>query len=306
MASGRTLPVEARRGPQAVQAHLQHYWLLVQRFARRYGVAVLILVAAAFIGWTVASSVSNYTRGGWEMHFIERGIGLNIHFHHWYYGIPLGLLAFATIEWNANVSIFLFGLGQTLAAHSFINEHGIPSIIEGGPTLPVPPEVYFPTVTALSMLYAFFLIRREEWLVRAREREEIAVSYLCPKAFTGQILEHLEGWASKYFAHKRVQVDKDTGIEYAAWRVLDREARGEWQLHYTLSPFDDQLQLLVIRLAHIPLQGRAGQLDEMIREVDAAVQPLAQPAIGGPEAALHVLARQDALERQYAENSCGA
>ena len=52
-----------------------------------------------------ASSVSDYTKGGWEVHFIERGIGLNLHFHHWYYGIPLGLLAFALIWWPGPLAV---------------------------------------------------------------------------------------------------------------------------------------------------------------------------------------------------------
>jgi len=57
-----------------------------------------MLVASAIFGWLAANSVSDYTKGGWEIHFIQRGIGLNLHFHHWYYSIPLGLLAFAIIE----------------------------------------------------------------------------------------------------------------------------------------------------------------------------------------------------------------
>ncbi|MCL4488471.1 MAG: hypothetical protein M1570_10130 [Chloroflexi bacterium] len=285
---------------------VQHSWLLLLRFSRRYGVAVLALFISAVLGWTIASSVSNYTKGGWEIHFIERGLGLNIHFHHWYYGIPLGLIAFAIMDWNTTLSIFLFGLGQTLAAHSFINEHGIPSIIEGGPTLAVPPEIYFPLVTAFSMLYAFFVIRREEWLVRAREREEIAMSYLCPKPQMDQILGNLAGWAARYFTHKKTHLDKDSGIEYGRWHALDKSARGEWQFQYEASPFDERLNLLVVRLDHIPLQGRAGQMDEMIQEIDAALSPLAQPAVGGPDAALAALAAQNAVEQRILKNTCMA
>ncbi len=279
-------PFEA--GPHTLQAGAQRYWLLLLRFCRRYGISVLALVGAAVIGWTVASSVSDYTQGGWEIHFIERGIGLNIHFHHWYYGIPLGLLAFATIEWNATLSIFLFGLGQTLAAHSFINEHGIPSIFEGGPTLRVPAEIYFPIVTAMALLYAFFIIRREEWLARAREREEISESYLYPRTKETELLQRLDGWASRHMISKMRHIDQDTHIEYGTWHGLDREARGEWELHYVASPFDDRLNLLVVRIEHIPLQGRAGQLDDWIRELDTELRPLARPAVYGPEAALDV------------------
>jgi hypothetical protein len=276
-----------------LEAQVEHYALLLLSFSRRYGTPVLTLIAAGGIGWVVASSVSDYTRGGWEIHFIERSIGLNIHFHHWYYGIPLGLLAFATIEWNATLSIFLFGLGETLAAHSYINERGIPSIIEGGPTLHVPPEIYFPAATAASLFYAFFIIRREEWLVRAREREEISESYLYPQAQSREVLEQLNGWAARHLTRQARHVDQDTRIEYGTWYAVDRETRGEWELHYTASPFDDRLYLLVVRIEHIPLQGRAGQLDDWIRELDAALRPLAQPAVNGPDAALEQASRAE-------------
>lgn len=270
----------------------QQYWLLLVRFARRYGIAILALAASALIGWTVANGVSDYTKGGWEIHFIQRGIGLNLHFHHWYYGIPLGLIAFAVIEWNATLSIFLFGLGQTLAAHSFINEGGIPSIIEGGATWRISPEIYFPIVTTLALLYAFFIIRREEWLVRAKEREEISTSYLCRSEQLKQVLERLDAWAVKYLEHKKSHVDPDTHIEYGAWRALDREANGEWQLHYIASPFDNQLHLLVVRIEHIPLQGYAGKIDDWISELDSALQPLVLPAVAGPQAAMKAFAAQ--------------
>ncbi len=265
--------------------HAQRTWLLLLRFARRYGVAILALVLAAVIGWTVANSVSDYTKGGWEIHFIQRDLGINLHFHHWYYGIPLFLLALALIEWNTNVSIFFFGLGEALAAHSYINEHGIPSIFEGGPTLRIPPEIYFPMVTAVSLLYAFFLIRREEWIARASEREEISESYLCPKTHMPEVLERLDDWACRHLRRKKFKVDPDTQIEYGHWYAIDPETNGEWQLYYVVSPFDDQLNLLVVRIQHAPLEGRMGQLDDWIRELDAELRPLAQPAVAGPEAA---------------------
>lgn len=265
-------------------------WLLFLRFTRRYGIALLALIASAVIGWDIANSVSDYTKGGWEIHFIQRGLGLNLHLHHWYYGIPLGLLAFALIEWNATVSIFLFGLGQTLAAHSFINEHGIPSIVEGGATWRISPEIYFPIATALALMYAFFIIRRQEWLLRAREREEISESYLCPKPRMGEVLQCLNNWAARYLTHKKVHLDRDTNIEYGHWHALDRAANGEWQLDYVVSPFDDRLNLLVVRLQHVPLEGRAGELDDRISEMDAALKPLVVPAVAGSEAALNAFA----------------
>lgn len=267
-----------------------HYWLLLQRFSRRYGSALLVLVASAVIGWWVASSVADYTKGGWEVHFIERGIGLNIHFHHWYYGLPLYLIAFLTIEWHATLSIFLFGLGETLAAHSFINEHGIPSIIEGGPTWRVPPEVYFPIATGAALLYAFFIIRREEWLIRAREREEIAESYLLRRGEKEAVLDCLHRWAIKYLVNPKERVDHDADILYGQWHAIDREERGEWQFHYVISPFDSLLDLLVVRLEHIPMQGHAGQIDDLMRELDTELKPFVHPAVGGPEAAIQAFA----------------
>ncbi len=267
------------------QVQLRRTWLLLLRFTRRYGKAVLALVFAAVIGWTVANSVSDYTKGGWEMHFVQRDLGINLHFHHWFYGIPLYLIAFALIEWNTTISIFLFGLGLTLSAHSFINEGGIPSIVEGGPTLRIPPEIYFPAVTGLALLYAFFLIRREEWILRAREREEIAESYLCPKARMDEVLQRLDDWAAQHLRRKKHTIDPDTNIEYGYWHALDPKTNGEWELYYTVSPFDEQLNLLVVRIDHVPLEGRTGQLDDWISELDAALRPLAQPAVAGPQTA---------------------
>ncbi len=264
---------------------VQRTMLLLVRFVRRYGRAFLPLVLAVVIGWTVTSSVSDYTKGGWEIHIMQPSLGINLHFHHWFYGVPLYLIAFALIEWNTTVSIFLFGLGETLAAHSFINEGGIPSIFEGGPTVRMPPEIYFPLVTALGLLYAFFLIRQEEWLLRAREREEISESYFCPRAQTTELMQRLDAWAARHLHRKKHTTDADTKIQYGYWHALDAQAKGEWELYYTLSPFDDQVNLLVVRLNHVPLQGRIGQLDDWICELDAALRPLAQPAVGGPKVA---------------------
>ena len=278
--------------PRDLRTRITEYWLFIGRFLRRYGPAVLTLLLSVVIGWLAANGVSDYTKGGWEIHFIERGIGLNLHFHHWYYGIPLGLLAFAILEWSPTLSIFLFGLGQTLAAHSFINEGGIPSILEGGETWRIAPEIYFPIVTAFALLYAFFIIRREEWLVRAREREEISESYLCPIGFTADVIKQLDTWAEKYLTHKKTHTDADTKIQYGHWQTLDGATNSEWELDYVLSPFDADLNLLVVRLMHIPLKGRAGDLYDWIREMDAALKPLASPALNGQQAALKTFAAQ--------------
>jgi hypothetical protein len=95
----------------------------------------------------------------------------------------------------------------------------------------------------------------------------------------------LDGWAVQHLRRKKHTIDADTKIEYGYWHALDPETNGEWELYYTISPFDEQLNLLVIRLDHVPLQGRTGQLDDWIRELDTALKPLAQPAVEGPEIA---------------------
>ncbi len=276
--------------PRDFETRVLQYRLLLIRFARRYGPAVLALMASALMGWQVANGVSTYPKGGWEMHFIQSGIKLDLHFHHWYYGFPLYVIALLLIEWNDLASIFLFGLGQTLAAHSFVHEGGIPSLIEGGETWRLSPEIYFPIATALALLYAFFLLRREEWLNRAREREEIAASYFYPKAQSKDIWERLDHWASKYLTRQRRHLDRETNIEYGEWHAFDKSQNSEWELHYVASPFDDELNLLNIRIEHIPLQGRAGELEDWIQELDGALRPLAQPAVGGPQAALRASA----------------
>jgi hypothetical protein len=262
--------------------NLFRFGFLLKRFSARYGPAIATLMLAAIIGWTIANGVSNYTHGGWELHIERRfnqTIEVNIHFHHWYYGIPLLLLAFALIEFKTLASTFAFGLGQALSAHSFINEGGIPSIIEGGATWRVPPEIYFPIVTALSILFAFFLIRREEWLQRAKEREEITASYLGKRAETDTTLAQVDVWARGHFTRKKIHRDADTQILYGEWSALDREHRGEWQMHYTVMPFDPQTSLWVFRIEHIPLVGRVGLVDDWIQELDQVVKAMLQPVI---------------------------
>lgn len=277
---GQVLPNAAE--PDTLKTRVLRYVYLLERFARRYGWTLLVLALAAIVGWTLANSVSNYTHGGWEIHFEQRfneRVLINIHFHHWYYGLPLYLIAFLLIDWNINVSTFLFGFGQALAAHSYINEGGIPSILEGGPVWRLGPEIYFPLVTALAMLYAFFLVRREEWLTRAREREELAITYLVPRAKRDQVMEKLNTWARRHFTKQRVSQDKEKETLYGEWRALDREARGEWQMHYVLTPFDTRDTVLVIRFEHIPLQGRLGLLDDWLQELDLMLDDDVEPVI---------------------------
>lgn len=267
---------------QSLRIELTEDWLTLKRFARRFGPSIIALVVSAVIGWVFANSVSNYTHGGWELHIQRRfddQILVNIHFHHWYYGIPLFLLALLLIRMNAITSVFVLGLGESLSAHSFLNEHGIPSIIEGGPTLAIPSEIYFPIVTAFSLLYAFFLIRREEWLGRQREREMIAASYLGPAGQLQSTFRRIDKWARKYFTKKKLQHDSDTQIWYGEWRRLDPDGKGEWQMHYTATPYESNTLLWVFSLEHIPIKGSVGLIDEWMHELDDALGPALQPVV---------------------------
>ncbi len=268
-----------QRRRQAVRHYAHDYGMALLKFADRYGLAVLALVTSAWLGWTVANGVSDYTKGGWETHIMQRNLGINIHFHHWYYGIPLGLIALLLIEKQATLSIFLFGLGASLSTHSYVNEGGIPSIFEGGETLRVPTEIYLPAVTLFVVLYAFFIIRREEWLARSREREELAMSYVCLNEHVAEVVGRLNAWAQSHFHKKKIVRDRWTNIEYGRWQAIDREMRGEWQLHYICSPFDNLHHLLVVKLHHVPMIGRKGTLDEWLEEIHQCLKPHAQLAL---------------------------
>lgn len=274
----KTADVTDRRSSDARQL-ARDFGLQVFKFVERYGLAMAALVISAVMGWNVANSVSDYTKGGWETHIVHSPLGIDIHLHHWYYGGPLGLLALLLIQRNTTLSIFLFGLGAALSTHSYVNEGGIPSLFENGETLIVPSIVYLPAVTLISVLYAVFLIRREEWLSRAREREEIAMSYLIPLDKVEPTLGRLKAWANVHFHRRKEYRDRWTNIHYGYCRTPDRELSGEWQLHYVCSPFDEYANLLVVKLQHLPMSGRKGTLDEWLEEINLLLKPDARLAL---------------------------
>lgn len=274
--------VAGSQDENSLRVELTQGWLTFGRFVRRFGPSVATLIVAALAGWLIANSVSNYTHGGWEIHFEQRfedKVLVNIHIHHWYYGVPLFFVALLLIRVNVLASTFVLGLGEALSAHSFLNEHGIPSIIEGGPTWNVPNEVYFPIVTALSLLYALFLIRREEWLVRERERERISASYIGPAAQLGSTFRRVDNWARKHFTKKKIQHDLYTQVWYGEWSGLDASEKGEWQLHYTATPYEADKLLWVFSLEHIPISGSVGLIDDWMHELDDALGPTLEPAL---------------------------
>ena len=247
--------------------------LLLRKFLRRHGPLLIVLILAAVTGWVGANSVSDYTNGGWELHFQRRfgqTILINIHIHHWYYGLPLYLVALLLVRAQPLASVFAFAFGQSLAAHSFVNEGGIPSIVEGGPTWRIPPEVYFPVVTSLCLLYGFFLVRREEWLGRERERERIVASYIGPLGSERDILGRIDEWGRTHFPRKRIHYDGDARIWYAEW-IAPSDMEGEWQLHVTSTPFGDSDALWVVSLEHTPLRGRLGHIHERMRGLHEAL-----------------------------------
>lgn len=265
------------------------YLFWFENFVRRYWLPITLMLGAGIIGWVLANSVSNYTQGGWELHIRERfnkDTRVDLHIHHWFYGLPLYLVALLLIDVQVNASIFLFGLGQAISAHSFINEGGIPSIFEGGPTWRIPPEIYFPAVTALCFLYLFFLMRRGEWLARAQEREEIAMSYLTLKAQSSSVLSELEHWADYHLTRGQKKFDAAKQSTYGAWSLFDPKKREEWQLDYILTPYDDARSLLTVRLTHIPHAGYLGLLDDWFNELDGVLGDLAQPIVNRPQTAL--------------------
>jgi hypothetical protein len=280
--TGAPVKIADAQALESFRLDLTQDWLTLGRYVRRFGPPVAALVLAAVLGWAIASSVSNYTHGGWEIHFEQRfnnQILVNIHFHHWYYGIPLFFLALMLIRANMMASTFVFGLGQSLSAHSFLNEHGIPSIFEGGPTWNIPPEVYFSVITAFSLLYAGFLIRREEWLEREHERERIAASYIGATAHLGSTFRRIDNWARRHFSQKKLQHDRDTQIWYGEWRGLDAAQKGEWQMHYTATPYEPETLLWVFSLEHIPINGSVGLIDDWMHELDDALGPALQPIL---------------------------
>jgi hypothetical protein len=241
------------------------------RFVRLYGGALFLLVVGALIAWGVAEAVSDYTQRGWEIHILQPTLGINLHFHHWYFGIPLALLAFLLLDANATASIVLFGMAQSLSAHSFINEGGIPSVFENGATFAVPSYLYFPITTGVTMLYMFFVMRREEWLRVAREREEIAISYFSAADRQPLALAALDRWAMTYFQRVRRHADPKTGIHTGQYSLATQPSDGLWSLEYASTPYDDGRHILVVRLQHSPFHQESARLLDWLNSLHAAM-----------------------------------
>lgn len=258
------------------------YLVFARRFVTLYWRYLLAVAGGAAGAWLSADAVSDYTRGGWELHIEQRAWGLDLHVHHWYYGLPLLALAFVLIDRRPVAAVFTFVLGQSVAAHSYYNEGGIPSIVEGGATIAVPPFVYWPLASLLVGLFTFFVVRAHEWLVLSAEREEAAQSYLLEADDAGPAIAALHAWAAGAF-DRRVAGMRD-GSRVGTFSTLESQARGLWELRYRATPFDDGRVLLTVRIEHFPHRHESRRLLELLSEADGALRAACrrEPTLAGP------------------------
>ena len=246
------------------------YLLLAERFVELYWPYVAAAVGGAALSWLTADAASDYTKGGWELHVQQRAWGLDLHVHHWYYGLPLLAIAFLLLDTRPVLSVFVFVFGQSLAAHSYHNERGIPSIFEGGATLAVPPFIYWPVASLLVALFTFFVVRAHEWLTLSAEREEAAASYVTDAVGAAAALDAVDAWARVEFDRAETATTK-RGVRTASYTRLDAGTRGLWELLCGATPLDGDRRLLTVRVLHVPLRGDAALLDLLAR-VEAIVQ----------------------------------
>jgi hypothetical protein len=255
------------------------YLVLARRFTVLYWQYVAAVLAACAIAWLSADAASDYTRGGWELHFEQRAWGLDLHIHHWYYGLPLLVIAFVLLHLRPVASVFSFVMGQALAAHSYHNEGGIPSIIEGGGVVAVPAFVYWPIASLLVALFTFFVVRSHEWLALSAEREEAAATYLADCAGCERALIALDQWGLEEFDRAAVRRGRG-GIRTVTFTRLERNARGLWELQYAATPYDDGRMLLTVRIQHLPYRAESERLLVLLNHADVLVRPFAAPVIG--------------------------
>jgi hypothetical protein len=246
------------------------YLLLAKRFVELYWRYVAAAVGGSALSWLTADAASDYTKGGWEFHIQQRAWGLDLHVHHWYYGLPLLAVAFLLLDTRPILSVFVFVFGQSLAAHSYHNEHGIPSIFQGGETIAVPPFIYWPVASLLVALFTFFVVRAHEWLTLSAEREEAAASYVTDAASAAAALDAIDAWARTEFDRAETATTK-RGVRTASYSRLDAETRGIRELLCGATPLDGDRRLLTVRVLRVPLRGDDALLDLLAR-VDGIVK----------------------------------
>ena len=259
-----------------VARRVVRYVLLAGRFAELYWTYVAAVVIGAALSWVLADAASDYTEGGWELHLEQRAWGLDLHFHHWYYGIPLLAIAFTLLDTKPVGSVFVFVFGMALSAHSFHNEGGIPSIFENGATLAVPDYLYWPVASLLAALFTFFVVRSHEWLAIQSASEEAAASYVAGREACDAAFEALSAWGRTEFdtetAHREPRA-----VRVASFSRLERRVRGIWELHCSTRPVGDGRFLLTVRVVHMAPRRSTARLVEMLARADELVGPFAEP-----------------------------
>jgi hypothetical protein len=258
---------------------IARYLLLAGRFAALYWSYLAAVVAGAALAWLLADAASDYTRGGWELHLEQRAWGLDLHFHHWYYGIPLLAVAFALIDDRPIASVFLFVFGMALSAHSYHNERGIPSIFEGGATIVVPDFAYWPIASLLAALFTFFVVRAHEWLTIRATSEEAGASYVATRVACAEAFDALSTWGREAFDIETAKSGR-RGARAASFSRLEAGARGIWELHFATRPIGEEMGLLTVRVVHMAPVPRTARLVELVEAANALVRPYAAP-VGG-------------------------
>lgn len=254
------------------------YAILAVRFAALYWRYFVAVVVGATLAWSLAGEVSDYTRGGWELHLEQRAWGLDLHFHHWYYGVPLLAIAVALLDTRPVFAVFLFVFGQALSAHSYHNEGGIPSIFQGGRTLAVPAFLYWPISSLLAALFTFFVVRSHEWLAARAATEEASATYRAGDAACAEAFDALAEWA-------RAEFDRETagaaasGARSASYSRLESNIRGIWELHVASVPVGDGTSLLTVRARHVAATSQPSRLLAFLEDADARVRPFAEPVL---------------------------
>ncbi len=262
---------------------LARYLLLAGRFAELYWPYLVAVVVGAGLAWTSANAASDYTKGGWEFHLEQRAWGLDLHFHHWYYGIPLLALALVLVDTRPIFAVFLFVFGQALSAHSYHNENGIPSIFEGGATLAVPAFVYWPVASLLAALFTFFVVRAHEWLAIQASTEEASLSYRADRDACDAAFAALADWGRAEF-ERETAPEPLRDVRTASFSRLERGLRGIWELHCASRPVGDGTFLLTVRVRHMATATKTDRLVELLSLADERVRPYARPVVTPEEA----------------------
>jgi hypothetical protein len=267
-----------RRPVRRAWRRAARYVLLAGRFAELYWRYALAAVVGAWLAWVLADAASDYTRGGWELHLEQRAWGLDLHFHHWYYGIPLLVIAVVLLDDRPVLAVFVFVFGMALSAHSYHNEGGVPSLLEGGATLAIPAYLYWPLASLASALFTFFVVRSHEWLALQAAVEEAAATYRATHDRAADAFAALTAWGREEFDRETASATV-RGARTASYSRLDREMRGIWELHCTSMRVDEATTLVTVRVRHMASRSRASDLLGMLALAHERVTPFAEHAV---------------------------